>query len=98
MKNRRFDIMKRKFLQDKGMWLAAAFLLLVVIASIAVDYTGLDPEAIDQLLGGLGGNLPRFEVGLVVRIHILVVATGADGVTARLNLQNELNEPDSQPN
>ena len=47
MKNRRFDIMKRKFLQDKGMWLAAAFLLLVVIASIAVDYTGLDPEAID---------------------------------------------------
>ena len=47
MKNRRFDIMKRKFLSDKGMWLAAAFLLLVVIASIAVDYTGLDPEAID---------------------------------------------------
>lgn len=47
MKNRRFDIMKRKFLQDKGMWLATAFLLLVIIASIAVDYTGLDPEAID---------------------------------------------------
>ena len=47
MKNRRFDIMKRKFLSDKGMWFAAAFLLLVVIASIAVDYTGLDPEAID---------------------------------------------------
>ena len=47
MKNRRFDIMKRKFLSDKGMWLAAAFLLLVVIASIALDYTGLDPEAID---------------------------------------------------
>lgn len=47
MKNRRFDIMKRKFLQDKGMWLAFGFLLLVIIASIAVDYTGLDPEAID---------------------------------------------------
>lgn len=47
MKNRRFDIMKRKFLQDKGMWLATAFLLLVIIASIAMDYTGLDPEAID---------------------------------------------------
>jgi len=47
MKNRRFEIMKRKFLSDKGMWLATAFLLLVVIASIAVDYTGLDPEAID---------------------------------------------------
>ena len=29
------------------MWLAVFFLLLVVIASIAVDYTGLDPEAID---------------------------------------------------
>ena len=39
--------MKRKFLSDKGMWLATAFLLLVIVASIAVDYTGLDPEAID---------------------------------------------------
>ena len=47
MKNRRFEIMKRKFLSDKGMWLAVAFLLLVIIASIAVDYTGLDPEAIN---------------------------------------------------
>jgi len=47
MKNRRFEIMKRKFLSDKGMWLATAFLLLVIVASIAVDYTGLDPEAID---------------------------------------------------
>ena len=47
MKKRRFDIMKRKFLSDKGMWFATAFLLLVIIASIAVDYTGLDPEAID---------------------------------------------------
>ncbi len=47
MKNRRFEIMKRKFLSDKGMWLAVAFLILVIIASIAVDYTGLDPEAIN---------------------------------------------------
>ena len=47
MKNRKFEIMKRKFLSDKGMWLAVGFLMLVVIASIAVDYTGLDPAAID---------------------------------------------------
>ncbi len=47
MKNRRFEIMKRKFLSDKGMWMAVGFLLLVVIAAIAVDFTGLDPEAID---------------------------------------------------
>lgn len=47
MKNRRFDIVKRKFLSDKGMWLAAGFLALVIIASIAVSFTGLDPEAID---------------------------------------------------
>ena len=47
MKNRRFEIMKRKFLSDKGMWLAVAFLMLVIIASIAVDYTGIDPEAIN---------------------------------------------------
>ena len=47
MKNRRFDIVKRKFLSDKGMWLATGFLALVIIASIAVSFTGLDPEAID---------------------------------------------------
>lgn len=47
MMNRRFDIMKRKFLSDKGMWLAAAFLLLVIIASVTINYTGLDPEAIN---------------------------------------------------
>ena len=47
MKSRRFELMKRKFLSDKGMWLATAFLFLVIVASIAVDYTGLDPTAID---------------------------------------------------
>ena len=47
MMNRRFDIMKRKFLSDKGMWLATAFLLLVIIASVTINYTGLDPEAIN---------------------------------------------------
>lgn len=40
MKNRRLEIMKRKFLSDKGMWLAAGFLLLVIVASIAVDCAG----------------------------------------------------------
>lgn len=47
MKNRRLELMKRKFLSDKGMWLAAAFLLLVIVASIGVNFTGLDPETID---------------------------------------------------
>ena len=47
MKNRRLEIMKRKFLSDKGAWLAIAFLILVIVASIAVDFTGLDPEAIN---------------------------------------------------
>ena len=47
MKNRRLEIIKRKFLSDKGMWLAAAFLILVVIASIAVEFSGIDAEAID---------------------------------------------------
>ena len=47
MKNRKFDIVKRKFLSDKGMWLAAFFLILIIAASIIVNFTSLDPEAID---------------------------------------------------
>lgn len=47
MKNRRFEIMKNKFLSDKGMWLAVGFLALIIIASIAVEFTSLDPEALD---------------------------------------------------
>ena len=47
MKNRRFEIVKRKFLSDKGMWLATGFLLFVIAASIAVEFTGVDPDAID---------------------------------------------------
>lgn len=49
MKNRKIELIKRKFLTDKGMWLAAMFLILVIAASIAVEFSGLDPEAIDVL-------------------------------------------------
>lgn len=47
MKNRRLEIMKNKFLSDKGMWLAVGFLALIIVASIAVEFTSLDPEALD---------------------------------------------------
>ena len=49
MKNRRLDILKRQFLSDKGMWLSAIFLLLIVVASISVSFSGIDPEAIDVM-------------------------------------------------
>lgn len=49
MKNRRLEIVKKKFLSDKGMWLAAIFLVLIILASIAVEFSGIDPEAIDVM-------------------------------------------------
>lgn len=47
MKNRKLEIVKNKFLSDKGMWLAAFFLVFIILASLIVEFTGLDPEAID---------------------------------------------------
>ena len=47
MKNRRLEMIKRQFLSDKGMWFATSFLILIILASIAVEFSGIDPEAID---------------------------------------------------
>ena len=54
----------------------------------------LDPNAVDQLLCLLVGDLTRVKVSLVEGIHILVEATGGDGVTAALRLDEKLNEPE----
>ncbi len=47
MNSRKLEIVKNKFLSDKGMWLAAFFLVFIILASLIVEFTGLDPEAID---------------------------------------------------
>ncbi len=47
MKNRRLEMIKKQFLSDKGMWLATFFLVLIIFASITVEFSGIDPEAID---------------------------------------------------
>ena len=47
MKNRRLEMIKRQFVSDKGMWFATSFLILIILASIAVEFSGIDPEAID---------------------------------------------------
>ena len=47
MKNRRLEMIKRQFLLDKGMWFATSFLILIILASIVVEFSGIDPEAID---------------------------------------------------
>ena len=47
MKNRRLDLVKRRFLTDKGMWLAAAFLLIVVILAVGIGFTDADPNALN---------------------------------------------------
>ena len=47
MQNRRLEIVKGKFLSDKGMWFAVVFLILIIFSSITNEFSGLDPEAID---------------------------------------------------
>ena len=47
MKNRRLEMIKKQFLSDKGMWFAAFFLVFIIFASIVVEFSGIDPEAID---------------------------------------------------
>lgn len=47
MRNRRLEIVKRQFLSDKGMWLAAIFLLLIIGACACVGFADVDPDAID---------------------------------------------------
>ena len=47
MKNRRLELVKKKFLKDKGMWLAIAYLLFIIVLAIGVKFTDLDPNAMN---------------------------------------------------
>lgn len=47
MKNRRLELVKRKFLKDKGMWLATAFLLFIVVLAVGIGFTDADPNALN---------------------------------------------------
>ena len=43
MKNRRLELVKRKFISDKGMWLAVAFLLFLIVIAVGIKFTDMDP-------------------------------------------------------
>ncbi len=47
MKNRRLDLVWTRFKKDKGMWLAAGWLLLIVVLAVGIGFTNADPNAID---------------------------------------------------
>lgn len=47
MKNRRLELVKKKFLSDKGMWLAVAFLLFIIVLAVGITFTDLDPNALN---------------------------------------------------
>lgn len=47
MKNRRLEMVKLAFLKDKGMWLATAFLLFLIVIAVGITFTDADPNAID---------------------------------------------------
>ena len=47
MKNRRLELVKKKFLSDKGMWFALAYLLVLIIVAVGVKFTDMDPTALN---------------------------------------------------
>ena len=47
MKNRRLELVKKKFISDKGMWLAVAFLVFLIVMAVGVKFTDLDPNAMN---------------------------------------------------
>ena len=47
MKNRRLELAKKKFLSDKGMWFAVAYLLILITVAIGVKFTDMDPNALN---------------------------------------------------
>ena len=60
-----------------------------------VQVVELDPDAVEQLLGGLVGDLACVKVGLEEGVHVLVEAAGGDGVTRGLHLHELLDEPEA---
>ena len=47
MKNRRLELVKKKFIHDKGMWLAVAYLLFIIVIAVGITYTDMDPNAMN---------------------------------------------------
>lgn len=47
MKNRKHEMIKRKLRQDKGIWLAIAFLLVITILAVGINFTDADPDAMN---------------------------------------------------
>ena len=47
MKNRRLELVKKKFISDKGMWLAVAYLLFIIVIAVGIKFTDLDPNAMN---------------------------------------------------
>ena len=47
MKNRRIELVKRKFISDKGMWLAVTYLLFIIVIAVGIKFTNLDPNAMN---------------------------------------------------
>lgn len=47
MKNRRLELVKKKFLSDKGMWFAVAYLLFIIVLAVGIKFTDMDPNALN---------------------------------------------------
>ena len=47
MKNRRIELVKQRFISDKGMWLAVTYLLFIIVIAVGIKFTDLDPNAMN---------------------------------------------------
>ena len=47
MKNRRIELVKQRFISDKGMWLAVTYLLFIIVIAVGIKFTDLDPNTMN---------------------------------------------------
>lgn len=47
MKSRRIELVMRRFRKDWGMWLAAAFLIFLILVAVGIGFTDADPDALN---------------------------------------------------
>lgn len=65
-----------------------------ILVADLVEVVELDPDAVEQLLSGFPRDLPGVEVGLIVRIDVLVEPSGRDRMPGGFRLEEHLYEPE----
>lgn len=78
MKNRRLELVKKKFISDKGMWFAVAYLLFIIVLAVGIRFTDMDPNALNlQKMLAPPDNVNLFGTDELGRDYLTRVIYGA---------------------